>query len=244
MCRDRIIAQHEIQQMETCSLRFASYLANCLYVHIPGNHASAQSYSTDACAKQQYILIVNCRVRVVICLDLDKVTEHMYQIFKTPHSHLDPWTYMGPKGGYEFSNYRNPSIKPNWLATFLLTCLGDISDAIATQGFRPDEPHSDGTYNCHLDYVFPSGSRGDFALEITNIEPPDWYMTFSDIVDDLEALWYAALRFEKRAAGVPEMDFNVYQFDQQSSDARGSSFLASRGNFSFALIGEADVGNA
>lgn len=69
-------------------------------------------------------------------------------------------------------------------------------------------------------------------------------MTFSDIADDLEALWYAALWFEERAAGVPGMDFNVYQFDQKSSGARGSSFLASRGNFSFALIGEANVGNA
>lgn len=58
---------------------------------------------------------------------------------------------MGPKGRYEFFNYRNPSIKPNWLATFLLTCLGDIFDATATQGFRPDEPHPDGIYNCRLD---------------------------------------------------------------------------------------------
>ena len=196
------------------------------------------------CANRQYILIVNCRVSLVICLDLDKVNEYMYQILKTPHSPLDPWTYMGPKGRYEFSNYRNPSIKPNWLATFLLTCLGDIFDATATQGFRPDEPYPDGTYNCHLVYVSTSGSRADFALGITKIEAPVWYMTFSDIVNGLEALWYAALWFEERAAGVPEMDFNVYQFDRQSSDARGSSFLASRGNFSFALIGEANVGNA
>ncbi|KAF6240840.1 hypothetical protein HO173_000632 [Letharia columbiana] len=69
----------------------------------------------------------------------------MYQIWKTPHAPPDPWTYMGPKARYEFSNYRNPSIKSNWPATFLLACLGDIFDAIATQVFRPDEPYPDGT---------------------------------------------------------------------------------------------------
>lgn len=31
-------------------------------------------------------------------------------------------------------------------------------------------------------------------------------MTFSDLMDDLEALWFAALWFEGRAAGVPEMN--------------------------------------
>lgn len=117
-------------------------------------------------------------------------------------------------------------------------------DATASQGFRPDEPYPDGIYNCHLDYTFPSGSsRGEFTLQMTRVETSEWYMTFSDVVDDLEALWYSALYFEGRAAGVPEMDFLVYKSERQSS-GRVALFLASRGNFAFALTSTTNVSNA
>ena len=69
-------------------------------------------------------------------------------------------------------------------------------------------------------------------------------MTFSDVVEDLEALWYAALWFETRASGVPEMDFEVFKFTRQSSGERGTSFLASRGNFAVALSGAANLSEA
>lgn len=147
----------------------------------------------------------------------------------------DPWTYIGPEGRYKFSNYRDPSVKLSWMATFLVTCLGDVFDATANQGFKPYEPYPDGTYNCNLDYIFPSGSSGIFTLEMTKVEAPNWYMTFSDIVEDLEALWYATLWFEERTAGVPEMDFEVTRIEPQSPGGKGPSFLASRGNFRFAL---------
>lgn len=156
----------------------------------------------------------------------------------------DPWTYLGPTGRYKFSNYRNPSIKLSWLATFLITCIGDVFDATANQGFKPDEPYPDGVYNCELDYIFPSRSSGIFALEMTRIDAPSWHMTFSDVVEDLEALWYAALWFETRASGVPEMDFEVFKFTRQSSGERGTSFLASRGNFAVALSGAANLSEA
>lgn len=64
--------------------------------------------------------------------------------------------------------------------------MGDVFDATAHQGFRADEPYPNGLYDCHLDYTFPSGSFGIFTLKMTEIEAPDWYITFSDVMDDLE----------------------------------------------------------
>ena len=67
-------------------------------------------------------------------------------------------------------------------------------------------------------------------------------MTFADVADDLEALWYAALWFEGRAAGFPEMDFEVYRFEK--ADRSGKTFLASRGIFAFPLASAANTSDA
>lgn len=115
--------------------------------------------------------------------------------------------------------------------------MGDVFDATATQGFRPDQPYPGGFYDCHLKYLFPSGSLSGFALEMTKVEAPGWSMTFSDVADNLEALWYAALWFEGRSAGFPEMDFEVYKSGQQAA----KRFLACRGNFRFAQVGTANT---
>ena len=50
---------------------------------------------------------------------------------------------------------------------------------------------------------------------MTKVEAPGWSMSFSDVADDLEALWYAALWFENMAAGFPEMNFEVYKLRRQ-----------------------------
>ena len=146
---------------------------------------------------------------------------------------------MGPHGRYKFSNYRNPSVKLGWLATFLVTCMGDVYEATARQGFKPNQPYPGGMYSCHLRYLFPCGSLATFDLEMKKIEVPASSMTFSDIADDLEALWYAALWFEERAAGFPEADFEVYKLGQQSN-----AFMARGGNFKFAFAGTADTSKA
>ncbi len=122
--------------------------------------------------------------------------------------------------------------------------MGDVFDATAYQGFRADEPYPNGLYDCRLDYTFSSGSSGIFTLEMIKIEASDWYMTSSDFMDDLEALWYATMWFEETAAGVPEMDVDVYKVDRQSSGGKGASFLASRGSVTFALTGTANMSNA
>ena len=146
---------------------------------------------------------------------------------------------MGPKGQYRFSNYHSPSVRLGWLATFLMTCMGDVFEATARQGFKPDAPYPGGMYNCHLRYFFPTGSWVTFVLEMTKTEGTGWSMTFSDIADDLEALWYAALYFEERAAGFPEVDIEVYRLGQRSKP-----FLACRGNFKFAFAGTASLNSA
>lgn len=114
---------------------------------------------------------------------------------------------------YDFSNYRDPSVKLDWLATFSLTCMGDVFDAIANQGFRPDEPYPHGVYSRRLDYFVLFGSSGLFALETTRVDAPGWNMTFCDVMDDLEALCYAALWYENRAGGIQEMDLKMMIFE-------------------------------
>lgn len=53
---------------------------------------------------------------------------------------------------------------------------------------------------------------------------PGWSMTFSDVAEDLEALYYAALWFEDKPGVMPGMDFETHRY-------RGlkPKFLASRG---------------
>ena len=172
-------------------------------------------------------------------MHLKDVNQQSSRCLQPNTSPPDPWTFMGPKGRYRFSNYRNPSVRLGWLATFLMTCMGDVFEATARQGFKPDQPYPGGIYNCHLRYYFPCGSSVTFVLEMTKTEAPDWSMTFSNIADDLEALWYAALWFEGRAAGFPEADFEVYRLGQRSN-----SFLACRGNFKFAFAGTANANSA
>lgn len=167
------------------------------------------------------------------CLPLEEIVDKNARPLNPHTSPPDPWTYLGPKRKYKLTDYRNPGVNLGSLATFLLTCMGDIFDATATQGFKPDEPYPDGVYNCHLRYVFPHSKPVFFALEMKKTEAPGWSMTFSDVADDLEALWYAALWFEGRATGFPELYFGVY--------AKDTPLLVSRGNFKFTVLDMANV---
>ena len=67
------------------------------------------------------------------------------------------------------------------------------------------------------------------------MESPYGSMSFSDVKDDLEALWYAALWFEGRKEGFPEMEFEVYKANLRR---KGVPFLAVRGRFAFEGQGE------
>lgn len=84
-----------------------------------------------------------------------------------------------------------------------------------------------------LDYTFPIGSTARFGLELERVAAPGWYMTFADIVDDLEAIYYAALWFEDQPASLPEMKVDIYRYKNGGTKPGGATFLASRGSLSF-----------
>lgn len=58
------------------------------------------------------------------------------------------------------------------------------------------------------------------------VTAPDWYITSSDIANDLEALHYAALWFEDKPGKVPEMDVQIYFY---RTGGVGPKFSGSRG---------------
>lgn len=91
--------------------------------------------------------------------------------------------------------------------------MGDVFDATANQGFRPDEPYPHGVYSCQLDYFVLFGSSGLFALETTRVDAPGWNMTLCGAVDVQEAFCYAALWYENRAGRIPEMDLKMMIFE-------------------------------
>ena len=142
---------------------------------------------------------------------------------------------MGPKGHYRLSNYQSSSIPVSHFAIFLITCVGDIVDFIATQGFKPDTPYPDGLYTCDLRYLFPSGAWANFHLSLKKVDAalPGWAMTFADIADDLEALCYAALWFEGRPGGVPHFDVDVLRF---KNGLTGPTVVISKGSFAFDVM--------
>ena len=223
-CTTKYPLQYENQKMEAYSIHLVSFKWICSFLNI------------HTCPAKSHISILNGRVSLILFhSDWIKIT--MTPRSQDPSSFPpDPWTYMGPVGHYKFSNYHNPSVKLTRLATFLLTCIGDKMDATAKQGFSPHQPYPGGIFKCHLRYLFPYDPSITLALELKKVDAPNWFMTFSDLAEDLEALWLAALWFENRPAGFPELDFDVYRFQpKETTGNRGAAFLASHGIFQFSL---------
>ena len=57
-------------------------------------------------------------------------------------------------------------------------------------------------------------------------------MSFSDVADDLEALYYASLWFEDRAGGMPAVDVEVSRYKMGSM---GPTFKAEKGTMEFGV---------
>jgi hypothetical protein len=51
-----------------------------------------------------------------------------------------------------------------------------------------------------------------FSLKMERIDAPGWAMTFADIADDLEALYYAALFFDNEPGVMPGMDVTIHRY--------------------------------
>lgn len=81
--------------------------------------------------------------------------------------------------------------------------------------------------------------RGIFALGLSKINAPNWEFTFSDIRDDLSAIFDATQYFESPVYGVPQMNIEVYRY--KNGRGYGETFLASQGGFSFGVLSSANV---
>ena len=154
-----------------------------------------------------------------------------YVMHHTSLSQLKPLTFVaGTHGRYRLSRYREPSVLVLYLSSFMFTCLADLFDAIANRDFWPHEPYPAGRYECQYTYSFPLGPRIDFALALTKIDAPNWDFTFSDIADDLVAIFDAAQYFASPVYGFPQMNIDVFRY---RNGVAGPTFLASSGRIWF-----------
>lgn len=144
-------------------------------------------------------------------------------------------TFLGGVHGlYRLSSYTEPSIQFIYLSSFMFVCLADLFDAITNQNFQPHQAYPDRRYQCRHEYNFPHGLT-IFALTLVKVDAPNWDFTFSDIGEDLEAIFSAAQYFESPVYGVPQMNIQVYRYKS------GGTFLASRGGLAFQFPSTANV---
>ena len=135
----------------------------------------------------------------------------------------------GDHGIYRLSSYTEPSIQILYLSSFMFACLADLFDAIANQNFWAHEAYPGGRYECRKAYSFSHG-LAIFALDLVKAEAPNWDFTFSDIGDDLSAIFNAAQYFESPMYGIPQMAIDVFRYRNGEG---GATFLASHGGFTF-----------
>ncbi len=153
-------------------------------------------------------------------------------------SQLKSLTFVGGTHGlYRMSSYTEPSIQPLYLSTFMFACLADLFDAIANQNFWAHQAYPGGRYDCRKTFSFPHGPT-TFALELVRVDAPNWDFTFSDIGDDLWAIFNAAQHFDDSMYGIPQMIIEVFRYRNGEG---GSTFLASQGGFAFASASTANV---
>ena len=151
---------------------------------------------------------------------------------------LKSLTFVGdPHGLYRLSSYTEPSIKPLHLSAFMFACLADLFDAIANQNFWAHQAYPDGRYECRKTYPFLHGPV-TFALKLVRVDAPNWDFTFSDIADDLWAIFNAVQYFDDSTYGIPQMIIEVFRYRNGKG---GSTFLASQGGFAFASASTANV---
>lgn len=127
------------------------------------------------------------------------------------------------------SSYKEPSIQLLYLSSLMFACLADLFDAIANQNFWAHEAYPGGRYECKKTYSFSHGPA-IFALVLVKAEAPNWDFTFSDIGDDLWAIFNAAQFFESPVYGIPQMAIEVFRYRNGEG---GTTFLASHGGFAF-----------
>lgn len=147
-------------------------------------------------------------------------------------------TFVGSTHGlYRLSSYTEPSIQLIYLSSFMFACLADLFDAIANQNWWAHQAYPGGRYQCRYTYPFPHGHT-TFTLVMVKVDAPNWDFTFSDIADDLSAIFNAAQFFESPRYGLPQMNIEVFRY--RNGEA-GPTFLASEGAFAFELSPTANL---
>ena len=119
----------------------------------------------------------------------------------------------------------------------MFTCLGDLFDAIANQGFKAHQAYPGGRYICSYNYPFVHGIAS-FTLSLVKIDAPSWYFTFSDIAEDLHEIFTAAQYFMDPLYGIPQMKIGVFRY---RNGGGGATFWASEGQFTFGALAKANV---
>ena len=89
-------------------------------------------------------------------------------------------------------------------------------------------PTRKGGMNANGLYSFPAGPIV-VALGLRKVNSPNWDFTFSDIADDLTAIYNAVGHFTE---GIPQMHIDVYRYRNGEG---GSTFLASEGGIQFGV---------
>ena len=136
----------------------------------------------------------------------------------------------GTRGLYSLSAYTEPSMELVAISIFFFTCLADLFDAITHQNFRAHQAYPNGLYECQYTYAFPQGPIS-FRLELIKVDAPQWVFSFSDLGDDLSALFIALGHF---TYGIPQMNIAVYRY---KNGYGGATFLASHGILEFWHLG-------
>lgn len=95
-----------------------------------------------------------------------------------------------------------------------------------------------GRYECRHTKNSPGG-QVIFALGLSKVYARSWEFTFSDISEDLSAIFDATQYFESPLYGVPQMTIEVYRY--RNGHGYGATFLASQGGFSFGFLPSANV---
>ena len=129
---------------------------------------------------------------------------------------------MGTRGLYKLSAYTEPTVELVYLSVFFFTCLADLFNAITHQNFRAHQAYPDGRYECKYTYAFPQGLVV-FRLELIKVDAPQWVFSFSDVGDDLTAIFAAIQHF---TYSIPQMNIAVYRY---KNGYGGATFLASHG---------------
>lgn len=119
----------------------------------------------------------------------------------------------------------------------MFTCLADLFDAIANQDFWAHQAYPSGRYECKYVYHFAHGPT-IFGLQLVKVDAPSWDFTFSDVGDDLSAIFNAAQHFASPMYGIPQMNIDVYRY--RNGDG-GETFLASHGRFAFDFAASANM---